>query len=774
MKTKVLIRSTIILKLIKRLWILSIVLLSVFSIIYTLPSQAQSRKSNSSSLDLKTVSDLDLNIESDSVRNSRRLVSMSFKQMGAWSAIKLRGVDGARTLAFPIRTDEVVVSAKLKLEYDYSPALIAELSHLKIQLNDKIISVESLPQSKGLANSREFNIDPRLFRDLNELRFTLIGHYTRECEDPFHSSLWLLLNDYGRLELTLAPIPTVNDLKDLPAPFFDKRDNVPLNLPFIFASQPSLGTLKVAGVLSSWFGQQAGVRGAKFPVSINKLPEGNGVLFLLGNESLQGIKGAAVSTVTIQTHPTNPNAKLLIVTGNNESDLMRAARTIALLSPSLSGQSVVVSKDAPLAMRKPYDAPAWIHTDRMVKFGEIAKPEELRVQGYFPEVVRLNYRVPPDLFTWRTPGVPVNLKYRASRLPLHHSSALNVNINNVLIDALPLNVLSNSVDSQNRLIFPKSDNKSITEASLFIPPYSINGRDQLQMAFSFDVTKEGACQNWPPDNLQAAIDSESTIDYSGFPHYVALPNLNYFSTLGFPFTRMADLSETAVVLPDQPNIDEISLYLVIMGRMGEATGYPSFMHEVITSAEVDKVPDRDFLVIGSSGNQKLMALWSDRMPMVEISGERRVREPNVSWRPTYRWEQRDIDSNAPNGSSMSLSNTGSLTTLMGFESPLKPSRSVVFVYADNSSDLRKVSDLITDVDRLSLIQGDFVVVDDKSIDFAKVSDTYYLGELPWISKIKWFLSDQPFFLALIVLLISVLLATIMYRPLRNFVAKRNK
>ncbi len=750
----------------KSTWFVGIVFAAMLALALALPSQAQSRKSKSSRTQLST--------ELDAPAAGQRVVSLTFKQMGAWSSVKLRGVEGTRVLAFPIRTDEVVVAAKLRIAYDYSPALIPELSHLKIMLNERVAMVEALPQGKGLANAREIALDPRLFREMNELRFTLIGHYTRQCEDPYHSSLWLSLSDLGRLELTLAPLSSVNDLKNLPTPFFDKRDNLPLSLPFVFASPPSFGTLKSAGVLASWFGQQAGVRGAQFPVTINTLPDGNAVVFLMGGESLQGVKGVAASTLSIQPHPSNPNAKLLLVSGVNEAEIARAVRTISMLSPTLTGQTMTVTKEVEPAPRMPYDAPAWIHTDRAVKFGEIAKPEELRIQGYYPEIIRLNYRVPPDLFTWRTSGAPVRLKYRASRLPYHHSSSLNVNINSSIIDTLPLNELFEKAEFQNRPIVPKTENKSVTEASLFIPPYSVTGRDQLQLGFSFDIIQEGECRHMPPDNLQASIDSESTIDFSSFPHYVALPNLSYFSNLGFPFTRMADLSETAVVMPDRPNVDEMGMYLVLMGRMGEATGYPALRHEVITASEVEKMADRDLLVIGSSNNQKLMGLWANRMPMVQVDGERRVREPNVSWRPTYRWEQKDIDPVTSEKPSLSLSGVGTLTSMMAFESPLKATRSVVFVYADKSADLRKITDLLTDAERISSIQGDFVVVDDKNVSHVKVGDTYYLGSLPWLSKLRWFFSDQPLVLALIALVAALLMATIAYRPLRKLVANRAK
>lgn len=703
-----------------------------------------------------------------------RVVSLTLKQLGAWSAVNLRGVDASRTLSFSIRADEMVVAAKLRLAYDYSPALIPELSHLRVLLNERTTMLEALPKDKGLANAREVNLDPRLFGELNNLRFNLIAHYTRQCEDPFHSSLWLTLSDLSRIELTLAPLSRTNDLKYLPAPFFDKRDNTPLRLPFVFVGTPSFGTLKAAGVVASWFGLQTGAREAQFPASLNTLPAGNAVVFMRSGDSIDGVRGATGSNISIQSHPTQPNAKLLVITGSTDDDLARAAHAIALVTPTLTGQQVNVTKETEAAPRKPYDAPAWVPSDRPVRFGELARLEELRVQGYYPEVVRLNYRVAPDLFTWRTPGVPLQLKYRATRLPLHKNSSLNVNINGNFIQTLALNEPDQTAKEADHLNLLKTANGAVREESLFLPPYATGGRDQLQFSYFFDVIKEGECRSLPPDNLQASIDAESTLDLSGFPRYVALPNLAYFSNIGFPFTRMADLSETAVVLPDQPNVDELGAYLTLMGRMGEATAYPALRHAVIAAGDVEKMPDRDLIVIGSATSQSLMTKWADHLPMVQLDGERRVREPVARWLPTYRWEQQDVQSLPRPQGNLNLSGGGGLTTLMAFESPLKATRSVVVLYADKASDLRKISDVLTDPERVASIQGDFVVLDDKSIDHVKVSETYYLGTLPTLNKVRWFFSDQPLLLGLLGLLVSILLAALIYRPLRRIIASRAK
>lgn len=704
----------------------------------------------------------------------QRVISLTFKQMGAWSAIKLRGVDGSQTLSFPVRADEVVVAAKLKIAYDYSPALIADLSHLKISINEHLAAVEVLPKDKGLANRRDIDLDPRLFGEMNYLRFKLIGHYTLQCEDPFHSSLWLNVSDQGRLELTLAPVSMVNDLKLLPTPFLDKRENTQLKLPFVFANTPSFSTLKAAGVVASWFGLQAGSRGAQFPVSLNALPEGNAVVFLQGNDKIDGVKNSEGSTLSIQTHPTNPQAKLLVVTGSNEDELVRSARAISLFTTTLSGQQVTITKETETAARKPYDAPAWIPTDRPVKFGELTRLEELKVHGYFPETIRLNYRISPDLFTWRTLGAPLMLKYRATRLPQHINSSLNISQNANFIQALALNESYRKINEADKLQLTKTEALEPRTQSLFVPPYVIGGRDQLQFSYYFDIVKEGVCKHMPPDNLQASIDAESILDFSGFPHYVALPNLAHFSNMGFPFTRLADLSETAVVLPGSPNADELGVYLTLMGRMGEATGYPALRHALVSDVDVAKVSERDLIVIASGKNPSLMTKWADRLPMVQTTSERRVREPYKAWWPTYRWEQKDVQVTPKTRGSMSLIDTGNLTTIMAFESPLQSARSVVFFFADKASDLRKISDVLTDPERISSVQGDFAVVDDKSVTHAKVSETYYMGSLPWFSKLRWFFSDQPLLLGLIGILISILIAAILYRPMRRIAVKRFK
>lgn len=709
-----------------------------------------------------------------SMSGKTRTVNLSFKQLGAWSSIKLRGVDGSQALFFPVRSDEVVVGARLRIAYDYSPALLPELSHMKVVLNDRIAAVEALPRDKGVGNTRDIALDPRLFRESNTLEFKLIGHYTRQCEDPYHSSLWLTLSDLGRLELTLAPVSVASDLKNLPAPFFDKRESQPLSVPFAFAKGASQSTLQAAGVVASWFGLQARNKTMQFPVTVNALPEGNGVVFVQDGETIQGVKGTPNASVSLIAHPTNPLAHLLLVSGSNGAELSRAAHAIALASHTLAGRIVTINKEVEAAPRKPYDAPAWIPVDRPVRLGEIMRPEQMRVHAFYPDAIRLNYRVPPDVFTWRSDGVPLSLKFRTTRLPFHRNSSLNIGLNGNYLQSFSINDPIQKIGESEKPVTGRFDGTGLREERMYLPPYASDGKDQLQFTYYFDVVKEGECRGLPPDNLEAAIDPESTLDYSGFPKFAALPNLAYFANIGFPYTRMADLAETAVALPDNPSADELSLYLTILGRMGEATGYPALRHSIVSHLEIEKAASKDLIVIGSGNSQSLMSKWQDALPMVLVDGDRRVREYRATWRANYRWAQEDTTAkNTPPGS-LQISGSSSLATIMGFESPLKSGRSVVFFYADKSEDLRKISDALSDAERMPSIQGDFVVVDDKSINHVKASETYFSGSLPWSSKIRWFFADQPFVLAGIVTLACFLLGALLYRPLKKLVAQRRK
>src|SRR3546814_7703717 len=103
-----------------------------------------------------------------------------------------------------------------------------------------------------------------------------ISDWSSTCALPiFHSSLWAnVSNTRSVLNITTQSLPLKPDLARLPAPFFDRNDNVALKLPFVFAGKPTNGELEAAASTASWFGGMASYRGYSFKPSFGQIPAG--------------------------------------------------------------------------------------------------------------------------------------------------------------------------------------------------------------------------------------------------------------------------------------------------------------------------------------------------------------------------------------------------------------------------------------------------------------------------------------------------------------------
>ncbi|EGC98290.1 cellulose synthase regulator protein, partial [Burkholderia sp. TJI49] len=85
---------------------------------------------------------------------------------------------------------------------------------------------------------------------------------------------------------------------------------------------------------------------------------------------------------------------------------------------------------------------------------------------------------------------------------------------------------------------------------------------------------------------------------------------------GFPFTRFADLSQTAVVMPDRPSPQELEAYLTMLGHMGEWTGFPALRVQVVRAGEVAALAGgKDLLVIDGASSSPLLAHWRAALPL---------------------------------------------------------------------------------------------------------------------------------------------------------------
>ena len=520
-----------------------------------------------------------------------RQIDLSFARMGGTGGINLRGTEGETTLNFSLRGDEVVESADLRLDYTFSPALLADLSHLKVYLNDELLQTLALPKENlGKPQHIRIPIDPRYFADYNKLRLQFIGHYTMECEMPSHSSLWANLSDESRLTLQLRQLQLPNDLAQLPLPFFDPRDNRKLQAQFVYAAGADATTLKAAGIVAAWLGKQAGYRGTSFTAQIDQLPSNHGIVFATNAQrppALRNLPAVEVPTLRLIDHPTAPAAKLLLVLGKDSAQLETAAQALAMGRSAFSGDTVTVKTLELPAPRKPYDAPNWIATDRPVRVAELARePAQLQLRGYaLNDAVNLSLQLPPDLFTWNGTTIPVDLRYRYTPNQVSQHGMVSVLFNEQFVRSWPLERAANKLSPSAILsqVGGLSSEASV-QRNFQLPAELLRNNNSFHIGVQIPTPDLGRCTSMAQQEMRAAVDPDSTIDASDLHHYIAMPDLQAFARGGFPFSKFADLQETTVLIPDQPAPEAISTYLTAIGQLSAVSGHRLPGHPLHTAA----------------------------------------------------------------------------------------------------------------------------------------------------------------------------------------------
>ena len=702
-----------------------------------------------------------------------RIVRWTFRDLGTGGPFDMRGTEAGVDIPVGIRADEVVTAARLRLHITHSPALLPDLSHLRIRLNGQTLAALPLLRTDaGHEVIHEVVLDPHYFTGFNHLHLDLIGHYTLQCEDPQNSSLWATISDFSELELELRPLELRNDLALLPAPFLDRHDNRKLILPIVLPQSPSRGIARSAGIVASWFGVQANYRSARFPVSLNELPAAHALVFATNAHQPAGLNLPPVNAATLvmMDHPANRYLKLLVFMGRDDAELQKAVEGFVSGQAVLSGPSVTFT-NVNLARRAAYDSPHWLTTDRLVRFGEMLDdPRDLEAFGPVPGSLHLRVRIPPDLLIWNQPGVPINLRYRFTPPPESDGPTLAVSINGELVRAFRLRSSEGS-EGLGHLVIPAILSSARQEAESFVlPAFRIGSDNTVDFQFAQDMHFQGACRVIPRDTVRESIDPDSTLDLRAFHHYAALPDLTLFANGGFPFSRYADLAETAFVLPEPMTPAGLEQLYFVLGRIGRQTGVTASHFLLLDTADAVKAKDMDLIVLGGAASNKLLSDWHKDAGLVLGESDRRL----IDFGPVPRFAVDPLRFNAKRTaeSEVTVTGNGSIGALLGFESPITSGRSVVALIGSDAAGVSAVADALDDPGRVSSIHGDLVLVRGDEVRSYESGQVYYVGTLPWWTRAWFHLSRYPLLLTVAALVVALTFAVWISALLQRRAARR--
>jgi cellulose synthase (UDP-forming) len=621
------------------------------------------------------------------------------------------------------------------------------------------------------------NLSPAFFLPGNRLNFRFAGAYTTGCNDPLSNLLWAEISDRSTLTLILTKLPPQLDLSQLPLPFFDPHEAQKLSLPFILPLQPSDAELKAAGIAASWFGALADFRGAMFTVSHDAPAQGNAVLVVTGNDaaadlSLPTIQGPTLAEIP---NPNDPSSSLLIIGGRNGDEAVAAAQALALgsrLSANELASGAVDAVAAPeIPVRLPYDAPNWIATDRKVQLGELVAAQALNGSGY-STVMNVPFQTAPDLYNWRDQPFPLDVTFRAPPGPILDlaTSHLDLSINGTYLASTPLapklsffgwlrrQLVLGSAGSAHHVIFE-------------IPPYDVFAQNQLQFTFDTRPLSRGGCQAIP-DDINYSIDPTSTIDLSSAYHFSPQPRLGFFRNAGFPFTIYADLSDSAVVLPAQPDATELGAYLTLMGRFGRLTGYPAVRISVVKPAELDAAAGHHLLVLSTMAQAGDTATLFANTP-VQLNGNNiSVPLPGVLDEIGQVFGDAVAADRRQSATLLQTQLGANDALLMGVQSPLQSGHTEIALLAATSKGLSNMVQALDNPALQPLIQGDLTILAGGAATSYRIGPVYWIGAIPpWLWP-TWALRGRPDLMLLLLVSACLLTATGIYWPLRRRNARR--
>ena len=702
--------------------------------------------------------------------------TISVAQMGQQQGITLTGGQLQSGIVFTLPGDEVVTNARLNLSLRVSQALAARNTSLQLMLNGQPLGTLPLGASDSDVSDYQLDIPAAMVVSSNNLSFRVNDADKLLCEKGSAQQYQVTILPKTTLSLEGQQLNIGTRLRNFPRPFIDPQRMTPASVTMGFASSVAPDSLSAAALVASWLGIQSDYRGIRFPVVRGELPAQNGILFghpgdRIGTLTLPQASGPQL---TLVDNPNNPVYKLLLVTGADEAQLRQAALRLTTQPLDTDASSLAVPLQN-LVSRKPYDAPRWINTSRPVRLSELLNPNQsLTSTGIWHDALHVNFRAAPDLFLWDGDSVPVDLHYRfpSESWIDEESSYLNVMLNGTFLRNLTVNKVGLLEHAWHRL----GGDARQEQYQLHLDPWLIYGDNQLSLYFNIKPKADAPCGVLMNNNIKSRIEEESWIDLSHTRHFTLLPNLSYFVGASFPFSRLADFSQTTLLMPAKPSDAEIATLLDLAARAGNATGVALAQNQVMFGlpnggAHLARLKSSDVLTVSTTDdvafNQQMLA----RSPFEASGTNFGVKTPSAldklrSWL-TGDWYRQPLDADRY------FSSNEAWRGFVSYRSPWNRDRLVVMTVATSDDQLLRLHGDLNSARINAAVRGDTAIItDENGIRSFRVGPQFPSGEMPWYMMVVWYANQHSVLMALAALLLAALAGVPAYAMLRRHAWRR--
>ncbi|HEX4503434.1 MAG TPA: cellulose biosynthesis cyclic di-GMP-binding regulatory protein BcsB [Scandinavium sp.] len=701
---------------------------------------------------------------------------LNLSQMGMPEGIILSGGQLQGGADFTLPGDQVVTAAQLTLDVKVSPEMATRNATLQLMLNGQPLGTVPLGAAENDISHYQLDIPAALMVSSNNLSFKINDGDARQCQRDLTDKYRVVILPTSRFNWEGQQLDIGSDLSHFPRPFFDSMQMTPAGVSVSFPARISADTVSAAAVVSSWLGIQADYRGISFEALHDRLPDKHGIVIGHPGEQVGGLTLPQTTKplLKIIPNPANPVYKLLLIVGKDDAALRAAAWRLTRGDFAVQTASSEVDSQAIPASR-PYDAPRWIPTDHPVKISDlIRKDQSTTVSGVWHEPLRVAFRAAPDLYLWDGETIPLQIGYRfpSENWIDEQKSRLSITLNNTFLSNLPMNK-QGILESLWHKLGGDARQERVT---IPLEPYLIYGDNQMSMYFDVVPKDNAPCSVLLNNNIKSRITDDSWIDLSRTRHFSLLPNLSYFVGASFPFTRLADFSQTVLLLPEKPSEMQVATMLNMTARSGNATGTALGNNRVVMGipsggANLEFLRQRDVLAVSGLDQKQFNQGLLANSPYSLTDNTLGVRSA-TTWQKMQRWIVGDWTADGVDADRY-LSSNSAWRGFVSYRSPWNSDRLVVAALGSSDDQLARLYNDLNSPRINAGIRGDTsIITNENTVRSFRVSTQFPSGQMPWYMMAIWYANQHSGLLAILGLIATSIIGLALTSMFKRHARKR--
>lgn len=682
-------------------------------------------------------------------------LSIPFERLGFNDSVRRYNTQSIFGAWFYARGNQVLTEARIPIELATETLIPDEIRLLEFAVNGAVLARYDSASLREGPRARVLTVPPTALQVKNLFTMRIYTFDSGPCQDVLSAGTWRIIAK-GAIEKRSAPLPVPNDLSMLPLPFYDPTADTDPLIHVAILDPVSGDTFKAAAMAASFFGMKAGSR-LRFRVHLGAIPADDSAVVIATSGALRAfpmLTAAKTPAIQVVDHPEHPggNMKLLILSGETAADVANAATWLVTHVESeqaLIGQEIAVKELKLAASVKPYSAPLWLKTD-VTSFGQIPGGKDLIHRGHVGGMLNLDFRIPPDLFTWPRDEILAKIRW-TQLLPAGYAAAkIDVELNDEFLMTLPKLTGTGTAEPHMTI--------------LHMPRKRLRGWNRLIFHISA-LAQDPLCTSDSERFIQTRILPESELDLSGAQNVAQMPDVQSFIDDGFPFTRVHDLSESALVLPARPAEEEIASALSVIAHFSSVTGAPGTKLTIIVGPVSEKlVAHKEILMVGAAGNLPSLGAETPDTPVQYTRTTSTVRPPGV-----WGWITSLLSGRLPlegaSGADEAVIGAGA-GAVMGSRSPFGHGRSVVTITAPVASALPEIVDMQGHADSHAE-RGDLLVVNGGHRALFNVGSHFMVGSMKGLTLVRWVAYRYWTLLLPLLLLMGVIMAFVFQRRLAS-------